>query len=814
MFVLEVERSHLSTQGLDLYDIANHIFGAPAQSNTLQSHKSQPRKFNNQLPSGSFESDLTDPDYEPNSEEKDQELYIESNSGFPEQHADESYQPSQSLSQSFGEEPSTTPTPQHLQKEISYHSSLSSIPVSELPSEIEQDHPHPQARADLSLPSFTFPPGMAHQRGSRGRDPSTQHHRQQPYVDTVSSMSQIKTVPNMPSSMSIDSPTPSRHPELSRGSSYYSSMKARNKPSQNRAPNVNQYHYDNDSNGSNEYAHTSTYPKYGNPSQGREERMAPNASNMAVYDDTRTRSSPQPRESSLQFHHPLPRIPIQPKIYKLSDYYDPEDDGELHQEIPIESDDDRDHEYYQNDESHSQLAPGGINTELKRYIDIMVEQLGKKFEESKLMPKTSPNSSSISKAASGIPETSSNLRKQAVDSLVQLTPIQNGNSFFVAQGGMSNAIPSPNWSEDDVAPPPLIRSQVHESKNDLSKTASQKETSPSAAKELLRLKRFLKDLPNGGQLLESFEHGINPVKKDRSVNDDNKSLFETPQGTQGLGIRDSHIVHRSASASAFQPPASRKESIIYQSTPLDTAKRRSVSSSQPRRSHSSFISQVSKPEGLPPRNTVSFASDPPRVISSAPPSAASIARSQARMSSDTLHSSSSATSSSADVDAGLIKLLSHLTEKDTKIEVLNGKLESTEKELQAAKKYITKLRGASKPIGPEAMPDAHKNGIPESRKLYKKLGMNSVDDLGIIDLQNLVKNILLVLGTPLPQLPHKLKSITSVLKQEDLYVQFANEMHYSLYSKQIDLQDPFSKDASACLSNMVALVRQLDAKRV
>lgn len=738
----------MSTQGLDLYDIANFVFGTKANNHqTPQLPQSNPLQQ-----STPYESEPAERVHDLGLKNKEQ--YFESNPNFQER---QSLPPSiinrsNSYSKSFSEEASTTSVPR-LEKELSYNSSLSSIPVSELPSQLDF---FDQSAQDMT---YQFPP----RTGSR----HSNHH--QPYVDTVSSMSQIKTVPNMPSSASIDSPTPSRHPELSRGSSFYA---PKNRSSQKLKTKIyNDENYEPDQHISNNYERSySTYHSQGNTLQGRDQ----NASNVAVYDDTR--GSQYRAQDAVPIHHPLPRAPVQPAVYKLSDYYDPGEDEELH-EIPIQQEDVQLSQY---DRVEREVEE--INPEMKKYIDAMVEQLGKKFEDLKTRRAASLRVS---------PPTNS-FRKHQSGSFVELTPIQDGTLYLRGQSLGPDVIPSPNLSNSAMKP--VYQSQAQEKLVE----------DTSSARELFKLKQFLKDMPNGEKLLESYEQR-ETVNQDEPVNH-TPSIFETPQ-SHGLGIRDTQISNRTTNGSN-RKAGSLEVPIPYQSTPIDVEKRR-VSSVQPRRLEINAQSRL-RSEG--PRNTVSFSEDPPKIISSDPIPGNIESRARSGTSSSTLNGSASAGSTEGDnVDAGLFKLLSHLTEKDAKIAQMAEDLASTNKELEAAKKYITKLRGIGKPIVPAIMPDARKQGVPEHRKLYNKLEMSSVDKLGNTELRNLVKNILLMLGIPLSQLPNKLKVITEVLQQEYIYVQFANDVHHSLYSKDMDLQDPYGEHASVCLTNMLALVRQLDS---
>lgn len=569
----------------------------------------------------------------------------------------------------------------------------------------------------------------------------------------------------MPSSLSIDSPTPSRHPEFS-GNSLYSSRNVNSQKLQKQT--YTEPSFEDASEASLDYP---SHHGWAPPQTGHGQHL----SNVAVYDDTRGSSQYQ-RQSSVPIHHPLPRVPGRP-AHKLNHYYDIEDNDEV-RDIPIQNDS-RDYDFHPTYSNEN--AEDALDDKMKRYLDIMVEKLGKKLEGS-----TKRNLTDAPVASTVGP-------KQAFDSLVQVTPIQDRHSYSNAQRS-DPVIPSPAWSDNSLDKPQ--RSTFKQNRID----------GESSSKELLDLKQFLKGLPNGDQVLDAFE------RETRFEND--------PEDNPRAEVFEKRVSSNSTipkqfsrnSSLSMRDPGTRKASITFQSTPITLEKQRSLSSNRRRSSQPFVQTKLKEPEA--PRNTVSFAPDSHRTISSSsevPTPRISSSRSQARTSSSTIRGSSP--SAFGGTDAGLVKLLSHLTEKDTKIEELKVTLESTQRELEAAKKFIYKLKGSGKSIGPASMPDAQNQNGSNHSKLYKRLEMNDVDGLGNTQLQNLVKNILLVLGTPLSQLPDKLRVITEVLRQEHVYLQFANDLHYSLYSKEMDLQDPYGRDASVCLSDMISLIQQLDSER-
>ncbi|KAK9455524.1 hypothetical protein V1511DRAFT_497991 [Dipodascopsis uninucleata] len=130
-----------------------------------------------------------------------------------------------------------------------------------------------------------------------------------------------------------------------------------------------------------------------------------------------------------------------------------------------------------------------------------------------------------------------------------------------------------------------------------------------------------------------------------------------------------------------------------------------------------------------------------------------------------------------------------------------------EQQLSELRNEILRLKGNSKAMGPNMMPDAHRISPFNEEKLYFKLEMDRVDLLGVTDLGNLVKNILLQLSTPLSNLPDRIMSLRDHLIGEERYMHFANDVHSALYNgTQMDISTLNSPDEDRCLAEMLGRI--------
>ncbi|KAK9468513.1 septation initiation-domain-containing protein [Lipomyces arxii] len=136
-------------------------------------------------------------------------------------------------------------------------------------------------------------------------------------------------------------------------------------------------------------------------------------------------------------------------------------------------------------------------------------------------------------------------------------------------------------------------------------------------------------------------------------------------------------------------------------------------------------------------------------------------------------------------------------------------IDELEKLLAEAEQEVAKLKGNAPVLGPSAMPDVGRFKISRQAQLYYKLEMDKVDELGVSELGNLIKNILLQLEIPFSRLPEQVASLNSHLQSEDAYMHFANDVHMALYDDQMNLGPVGSADELYCLGEMVGRVQKL-----
>ncbi|KAK9248061.1 hypothetical protein V1506DRAFT_530631 [Lipomyces tetrasporus] len=137
-------------------------------------------------------------------------------------------------------------------------------------------------------------------------------------------------------------------------------------------------------------------------------------------------------------------------------------------------------------------------------------------------------------------------------------------------------------------------------------------------------------------------------------------------------------------------------------------------------------------------------------------------------------------------------------------------IEELEKLLGEAEKEIAILKGNAKILGPSAMPDARRVTAFTHDKLYYRLQMDQVDSLGVSELGNLIKNVLLQFSTPLSKLPERVMLLNSHLQSEERYMHFANDIHAALYGgNQMHPGPAGSQEELQCLGEMVGRVEKL-----
>ncbi|AMD19444.1 HBR543Wp [Eremothecium sinecaudum] len=171
-----------------------------------------------------------------------------------------------------------------------------------------------------------------------------------------------------------------------------------------------------------------------------------------------------------------------------------------------------------------------------------------------------------------------------------------------------------------------------------------------------------------------------------------------------------------------------------------------------------------------------------------------------------------------DKNQELIQKCSDLTEKihevEVKLHTAESKAESLQNELNSKESIITekqqlitelqltqtqiqksleKLKG--NPADMISFDSAQKTYHNLDRKTYNHLMVDQVNHLDLVQLQNIVKNIILLLETPFSKLSKKMPLVSIYLRYEkSLCFHFANMLHYHVYHEPIDIKK-FTNDA-------------------
>lgn len=137
----------------------------------------------------------------------------------------------------------------------------------------------------------------------------------------------------------------------------------------------------------------------------------------------------------------------------------------------------------------------------------------------------------------------------------------------------------------------------------------------------------------------------------------------------------------------------------------------------------------------------------------------------------------------------LLSEISLLRAAKESLEAENQKLtqhvEDLNQDLKDAYLKIDSIKGAAKPLSKDRMPDAHSTRIPETRKIYFRFEMTDVDKLGQTEAQNIIKNVCLQTGTRFSNLEKRLAKLVKAKQNEQVYTNFANDVHRVLYKKDM-----------------------------
>lgn len=133
-------------------------------------------------------------------------------------------------------------------------------------------------------------------------------------------------------------------------------------------------------------------------------------------------------------------------------------------------------------------------------------------------------------------------------------------------------------------------------------------------------------------------------------------------------------------------------------------------------------------------------------------------------------------------------------EKDEILREKSNKMEELESIISQLRTSLGVIRGdPSRMISFETI---EKSRPHITRKTYDALLVDKVNDVDNVELQNIVKNIILLLGIPLSKLTKKMPLVAIYLQYEkSLCLHFANQLHYTMFNETIDIKR-FTNQAS------------------
>lgn len=140
------------------------------------------------------------------------------------------------------------------------------------------------------------------------------------------------------------------------------------------------------------------------------------------------------------------------------------------------------------------------------------------------------------------------------------------------------------------------------------------------------------------------------------------------------------------------------------------------------------------------------------------------------------------------------KLLSNsITAKDSELKQLQEDLQQTEVSLQEKTSQLKKIQGdISKRITFQL---ACRSRPDIDRENYANLMIDKVDTIDMVELQNIVKNLILLLEIPFNKLTKKSPLVAIYLKYErPIFSHFANRLHYEIFNEPIEMKS-FTNEA-------------------
>ncbi|CAR28935.1 ZYRO0F15378p [Zygosaccharomyces rouxii] len=124
---------------------------------------------------------------------------------------------------------------------------------------------------------------------------------------------------------------------------------------------------------------------------------------------------------------------------------------------------------------------------------------------------------------------------------------------------------------------------------------------------------------------------------------------------------------------------------------------------------------------------------------------------------------------------------------ESQLEILHKEFDSKSSELDELHSSVYKLKGdPSRKITFEV---ARRSRPDINAITYENLMVNKVDSIDMVELQNIVKNLILLLDIPFNKLTKKSPLVAIYLKYErPIFSHFANRLHYQMFNEPIDMK--------------------------
>lgn len=643
----------------------------------------------------------------------------------------------------------------HLEPELDHHDTESSYSdITSQDNHIEGEHArHRQPEQHYSKNHPYQQPVFSREHPSQPADrnyefPPRQHRH--PFVTRTSgpvhSMSQIPTVPAIPSDTSLFSPPASDHESESQGSSINFHDKEELETPSHLPSKRNQYSQTTAS------SHTNSYRRLGphRPKFRKNEAVNGESARQAHANDNMANSS---------------------TIYNIS--------GHIASSTPHSRPPGKQQESTESGTAAEETQAYITKKDLEAFIGGMTDSIAKKI------------------AHTGALEQNENDEKYPS---IYISPIHNGTP---ATGSDENQyygkITSPHLSMTESRP--SSQPEASEPTLPLAKTPE-----PSASGNNANIEAYLMSFPEGAAILKAYLRGRPPSSKSQSKTEPTAHSTPIQENLDTISVGVTPSKPGKDASSTPQPTDDRKASGVTFACndniipPAESTKNYSTKTVNAGR-NSSHLS-ASDEDSLYER-ILFLETENSRLGKKLQKTQELLAAKSRQHDNDNIKSSLRIGELESKVES-----LQDMTVKSSnttlakQVAELNVQLDIKDAEIKA-------LLGPARPLVPREMPD-YKPDAKTPSLLYQRLNMPLVDTLGVIEARNFIKNIILQTGVNLYRLENKIAGLISCVCLTDMYIQFVNSLNLALFKIPIDLNAyPFGEDRQKTMSQILHEVNNL-----